>query len=151
MHSIIIWMFVAIGVVVTALTAGSIIMQKRDEWPYIQEKEENVAVTAISTMLEYIVLISHTIPISIYVAIEVLKWFQVRLISKDRHLNNSVSRLKEEINHYLSSKQEIEDKKVKISNSEILENLGQIDLCICDKTGTLTDNMFKLRRFYTDG
>ena len=151
MHSIIIWMFVAIGVVVTALTAGSIIMQKRDEWPYIQEKEENVAVTAISTMLEYIVLISHTIPISIYVAIEVLKWFQVRLISKDRHLINSVSRLKEEINHYLSSKQEIEDKKVKISNSEILENLGQIDLCICDKTGTLTDNMFKLRRFYTDG
>ena len=151
MHSIIIWMFVAIGVVVTALTAGSIIMQKRDEWPYIQEKEENVAVTAISTMLEYIVLISHTIPISIYVAIEVLKWFQVRLISKDRHLITSVSRLKEEINHYLSSKQEIEDKKVKISNSEILENLGQIDLCICDKTGTLTDNMFKLRRFYTDG
>ena len=151
MHSIIIWMFVAIGVVVTALTAGSIIMQKRDEWPYIQEKDENVAVTAISTMLEYFVLISHTIPISIYVAIEVLKWFQVRLISKDRHLITSVSRLKEEINHYLSSKQEIEDKKVKISNSEILENLGQIDLCICDKTGTLTDNMFKLRRFYTDG
>ena len=151
MHSIIIWMFVAIGVVVTALTAGSIIMQKRDEWPYIQEKDENVAVTAISTMLEYVVLISHTIPISIYVAIEVLKWFQVRLISKDRHLITSVSRLKEEINHYLSSKQEIEDKKVKISNSEILENLGQIDLCICDKTGTLTDNMFKLRRFYTDG
>ena len=144
-------MFVAIGVVVTALTAGSIIMQKRDEWPYIQEKDENVAVTAISTMLEYVVLISHTIPISIYVAIEVLKWFQVRLISKDRHLITSVSRLKEEINHYLSSKQEIEDKKVKISNSEILENLGQIDLCICDKTGTLTDNMFKLRRFYTDG
>ena len=151
MHSIIIWMFVAIGVVVTTLTAGSIIMQKRDEWPYIQEKDENVAVTAISTMLEYFVLISHTIPISIYVAIEVLKWFQVRLISKDRHLITSVSRLKEEINHYLSSKQEIEDKKVKISNSEILENLGQIDLCICDKTGTLTDNMFKLRRFYTDG
>ena len=151
MHSIIKWMFVAIGVVVTALTVGSIIMQKRDEWPYLEEKDENVAVTAISTMLEYFVLISHTIPISIYVAIEVLKWFQVRLISKDRHLNNSVSRLKEEINHYLSSKQEIEERKVKISNSEILENLGQIDLCICDKTGTLTDNMFKLRRFYTDG
>ena len=151
MHSIIKWMFVAIGVVVTALTVGSIIMKNRDEWPYFEEKDENVAVTAISTMLEYFVLISHTIPISIYVAIEVLKWFQVRLISKDRHLNNSVSRLKEEINHYLSSKQEIEERKVKISNSEILENLGQIDLCICDKTGTLTDNMFKLRRFYTDG
>ena len=88
MHSIIIRMFVAIGVVVAALTAGSVIMRKRDEWPYIEEKDENVAVTAFSTMLEFIVLISHTIPISIYVAIEVLKWFQVRLISKDRHLNN---------------------------------------------------------------
>lgn len=30
--------------------------------------------------------------------------------------------------------------KVKISNTEVIENLGQSNLVICDKTGTLTTN-----------
>ena len=40
---------------------------------------------------------------------------------------------------------------VQITNVEIIENLGQVDLCICDKTGTLTNNVLKLRKIYTDG
>ena len=36
--------------------------------------------------MENLVLISHTIPISIYVAIEVLKWLQVRIIKQDEEL-----------------------------------------------------------------
>ena len=40
---------------------------------------------------------------------------------------------------------------VQITNTEIIENLGQIDLCVCDKTGTLTNNSLKFRIFYTDG
>ena len=35
-------------------------------------------------------------------------------------------------------------------NSEIIENLGQIDLCICDKTGTITENSLNLKRIYVD-
>jgi len=37
-------------------------------------------------LLQNIVLISHAIPMSIYVAIEVLKWFQVRLVLRDNDL-----------------------------------------------------------------
>ncbi len=33
-----------------------------------------------------------------------------------------------------------ERNKVKISNTEVIENLGQSNLVICDKTGTLTTN-----------
>ena len=40
---------------------------------------------------------------------------------------------------------------VQITNTEIIENLGQIDLCVCDKTGTLTSNSLKFRLVYTDG
>ena len=40
---------------------------------------------------------------------------------------------------------------VKIANSEVIENLGQIDLCICDKTGTLTKNELVLRELYCEG
>lgn len=41
--------------------------------------------------------------------------------------------------------------KIKITNTEIIENLGQVELCICDKTGTLTENSLTMRCFYTDG
>lgn len=37
-------------------------------------------------LLQNTVLISHAIPMSIYVAIEVLKWFQVRLVLRDLDL-----------------------------------------------------------------
>ena len=43
--------------------------------------------------LENLVLISHTIPISIYVAIEVLKWLQVQIIKKDNELMKEPSDL----------------------------------------------------------
>ena len=39
---------------------------------------------------------------------------------------------------------------VQITNTEIIENLGLIDLCICDKTGTLTKNELTLVKIYTD-
>lgn len=39
---------------------------------------------------------------------------------------------------------------VKIANSEVIENLGQVDLCICDKTGTLTKNELIIREFFCE-
>ena len=41
-------------------------------------------------------------------------------------------------------------KAVKVCNSEVLENLGQINLLLADKTGTLTRNQMILRTFYCD-
>ena len=40
---------------------------------------------------------------------------------------------------------------VRISNTEVIENLGQVDCCICDKTGTLTTNLLTLKKIYVDG
>ena len=39
---------------------------------------------------------------------------------------------------------------VQIANSEVIENLGQIDLCICDKTGTLTKNELIFKEFFCE-
>ena len=103
-------------------------------------------------MLENLVLISHTIPMSIYVAIEALKWFQVRLIASDKELykdpygNDALD--------FNNNDEKDSNRKaanmVRIANTEIIENLGQVDLCICDKTGTLTQNLLTLRKIYTD-
>ena len=40
---------------------------------------------------------------------------------------------------------------VRISNTEVVENLGLVDLFIADKTGTLTMNELILREIFTDG
>ena len=42
------------------------------------------------SLLANLVLISHAIPMSIYVAIEVLKWFQVRLVLQDPDLFRNI-------------------------------------------------------------
>ena len=84
----------------------------------------------LSLLLENLVLISHTIPMSIYVAIEVLKWFQVRLVLSDEDLmkdpgniDNSLAAL-----DVGSSEEKIRERKqrnmVRIPNTEVIENLG---------------------------
>ena len=46
----------------------------------------SLAITFVALIFENLVLISHTIPMSIYVAIEVLKWLQVRSVYSDQDL-----------------------------------------------------------------
>ena len=40
--------------------------------------------------------------------------------------------------------------KVSVRNSEVIENLGQLDLLLTDKTGTLTSNNMRIKRIYCD-
>lgn len=57
------------------------------KWYYDQHvAKEAIAENAAWTLLQNIVLCSHIIPMSIYVAIEVLKWFQTGLVFKDEEL-----------------------------------------------------------------
>lgn len=116
-------------------------------------------------------LISHAIPMSIYVAIEVLKWFQVKQIAADHELlrdpKQPQSQLMLEQSALMTNPAGAQQSSatssirtnltqlprtsvVRISNTEIIENLGQANLCVCDKTGTLTQNRLTLRKIYTD-
>ena len=88
-------MFIAMGVLVLILSAGGIISGMVDEKPYLfASKEEmeddqgtgNLVLQSILSLMTNLVLISHAIPMSIYVAIEVLKYFQVRLVLQDPDL-----------------------------------------------------------------
>ena len=40
--------------------------------------------------------------------------------------------------------------KVRLRNSETIENLGHLDLLLTDKTGTLTCNNMKIKNIYCD-
>ena len=40
--------------------------------------------------------------------------------------------------------------QVTVRNLEVLENMGQLDLLLTDKTGTLTSNNMKIKSIYCD-
>ena len=89
----------------------------------------NDGVATTWAALENLVLISHTIPISIYVAIEVLKWLQVQIIKKDHELMKEPSDLTDltaglDIDLSKREKARKELNMVQITNVDILENLG---------------------------
>ena len=84
-------MFIGMGILVLGLTLGNLITNILKDLPYLNTECQTVVGTqkcqndsknssdnhflkSLWAFLENIVLISHAIPMSIYVAIEVLKW-----------------------------------------------------------------------------
>ena len=74
------------------------------------------------------------IPISLYVIIELLKLGQASLIGKD------VAMYWLEDNGFASCK-----------NSDLIEEMGQVEFIFSDKTGTLTQNKMEFKRVSVGG
>jgi|Transcript_9540 phospholipid-transporting ATPase len=72
---------------------------------------------------------SHLIPISLYVALEILKIILAYLIGQDLEI------------YY-----EKEDKPTLCRTSDLVEEIGQVEFVFSDKTGTLTSNEMKFRQ-----
>ena len=73
--------------------------------------------------LAYAITLYHVVPISLYVAFEVLKLMLGRFIDKDPQLFGAAAR-----------------------TADLVEELGQIDFIFSDKTGTLTSNDMRFAR-----
>lgn len=82
-------------------------------------------------LLTYWVAYSHMIPISLYVIIELLKLGQAKLI------NNDVKMFFAEDMKYALCR-----------NSDLIEELGQVEFVFSDKTGTLTQNKMEFKKAY---
>lgn len=82
----------------------------------------------------FLVAYSHLIPISLYVALEVLKLLLGYFIKSDIEI------------YY-----ENDDRPANVRNSDLIEELGQVEFVFSDKTGTLTCNVMEFKRCYIDG
>lgn len=81
--------------------------------------------------LTFLVAYSHLIPISLYVALELVKIIQTILILYD---NNCVD--------------PISNKPAIARTSDLIEELGQVEFIFSDKTGTLTKNEMEFRKCF---
>lgn len=82
-------------------------------------------------VLTYLVAYSHLIPISLYVALEIVKLIQSMLIYCDYAMIDPST-----------------NKPATARTSDLIEELGQVEFVFSDKTGTLTKNEMEFRKCF---
>ncbi|CDR41476.1 CYFA0S07e02630g1_1 [Cyberlindnera fabianii] len=79
-------------------------------------------------LLTYWILFSNLVPISLFVTVEVIKYYQAYMIASD-----------------LDMYHEETDTPTAVRTSSLVEELGQIEYIFSDKTGTLTRNIMEFK------
>jgi phospholipid-transporting ATPase len=87
----------------------------------------------IIQFLTYWVAYSHLIPISLYVVLEIIKMGQANLIAKDIFIYDPETGFSN------------------CRNSDLIEEMGQVEFIFSDKTGTLTCNVMKFKQCSING
>ncbi|KAK1280654.1 putative phospholipid-transporting ATPase 4 [Acorus gramineus] len=138
MDHVIYVLFLMLLLVSLASSIGSyvFIRFKTSDWWYIRpEIHENLFNTskplksAALQLVRALILYGYLIPISLYVSIETVKFFQAMLINWD-----------------LKMYDEVACKSAEARTSNLNEELGQVEMILSDKTGTLTCNQMEFRK-----
>ncbi len=94
---------------------------------YLPYKKDSFFIKLITFLVAY----SHLIPISLYVALELVKLIQSLLIYYDKKIFDMNT-----------------GKPANARTSDLIEELGQVEFIFSDKTGTLTKNEMEFRKCY---
>mmetsp|Transcript_33556 Transcript_33556/g.84499 ORF Transcript_33556/g.84499 Transcript_33556/m.84499 type:complete len:1400 (-) Transcript_33556:257-4456(-) len=95
----------------------------------IQGNYENSVVFGIVSLLTYWIILSYMVPISLFVTMEIVKFWQgFMFINMDPYMVDPET-----------------TEGARCRNSNLMEDLGKIEYVFSDKTGTLTTNEMRLR------
>ncbi|KAI9198313.1 hypothetical protein LWI28_013685 [Acer negundo] len=138
MDNVIYLLFSVLLLISLVSSVGYALVLKYDmaEWWYLRLQHDDQFFNPSKPVLSFIVqfvralmLYGYLIPISLYVSIEVVKVLQAMLINKDIQMYDEVT-----------------CRSVEARTSNLNEELGQVEMILSDKTGTLTCNQMEFRK-----
>ncbi|KAL8513013.1 hypothetical protein ACS0TY_019261 [Phlomoides rotata] len=138
----VIYLLFAIMVLISFVSAiGSAVFTLSGRW-YLKFKvnvdqlfdPNDLILSGFLQFIRALVLYGYLIPISLYVSIEVVKVLQAMLINND-----------------VAMYDEATGKAVEARTSNLNEELGQVEMILSDKTGTLTCNQMEFRKCSIEG
>ncbi|ETV89303.1 hypothetical protein, variant [Aphanomyces astaci] len=91
-------------------------------WSYLWDQD------IPSTFITFLILYNNLVPISLYISLEVVKWYQAKQIESDPEMLDPMT-----------------GRSVQARTSNLNEDVGQIRYLFSDKTGTITKNEMVLK------
>ncbi|GIQ83656.1 P-type ATPase, subfamily IV, partial [Kipferlia bialata] len=128
MNKMVIVLFFLTALVIFALAVlpVTVAQEVSTHWYLVGDYAMDTGIRLYATRaMEYMILLSWNIPVSLFVTLELVRYLQGRMMEWDQHC---VVESRGDHGHILAQ------------NSNVLDDLGHVQIVVSDKTGTLTSN-----------